>query len=45
MIRSTHGPSPGLFAIALLQRDGTVCTDPKGVSVVMAASDSRASRG
>jgi two-component system, OmpR family, sensor histidine kinase MprB len=40
LIRSPHGPSPGLYAVALLKRDGTVCTDPKGVSVVVAASDS-----
>jgi two-component system, OmpR family, sensor histidine kinase MprB len=43
LIRSPHGPSPGLYAIALLKRDGTVCTDPKGVSVVAVASDSPAS--
>lgn len=42
LIRSPHGPSPGLYAIALLKRDGTVCTDPKGVSVVAVASDSPA---
>ena len=43
LIRSPHGPSPGLYAIALVKRDGTVCTDPKGVSVVVVASDSPAS--
>ncbi len=45
LIRSPHGPSPGLYAIALLKRDGTVCTDPKGVSVVVVAADSLASGG
>ena len=39
LIRSPRGPSPGLYAITLLQRDGTVCTDPKAVAVVVNPSD------
>jgi two-component system sensor histidine kinase MprB len=39
LIRSPHGPSPGLYSVALLKRDGTVCTDPNAVSVVSVPSD------
>jgi two-component system, OmpR family, sensor histidine kinase MprB len=39
MIRSPRGPSPGLYTIALLKADGTVCSDPKAASVVVVSSD------
>ena len=43
LIRSPHGPSPGLFSVALLKPDGQVCTDPEAVSVVVVAADSAGS--
>jgi two-component system, OmpR family, sensor histidine kinase MprB len=43
LIRSPHGPSPGLFSVALVKSDGRVCTDPKAVSVMVVAADSAGS--
>ncbi len=43
LIRSPQGPSPSLFAIALIKHDGRVCTDPKAVSVVVVAADAAGS--